>query len=414
MKDIFERPAVFYGARTKKGFNLVLEILQFAAVFIVAGIAEGIIAGLVYLIIFLNNPTIMGMLRGLSVRSSDYMDNVNQFVQYLTKGDLFHVVMLLLTGLMILIVLLFCKFIQRRRMTSVGFRKKGMIKEYVIGSAVGLGIFSIAVAIGVATGSVSITGYALNGAWLGLIFIFIGYMIQGMSEEVLMRGYFMVSISRRYPLWVAILTNSIVFAMLHLGNAGIAPLAFFNLFLFGVFESIYFIKRGNIWGIAGVHSLWNFAQGNLYGISVSGQSSGSSILSSKFTSGYELFNGGSFGLEGGLCVTIVLVVGIVVLYFIKGKVDQDEIEQEIKMVDQDRAKFAARDYESKQRQIEQFPYMANKDGNMPMNQQMYQNPQNQNYQNYQNNQNYQSPNPAQRINDLGQSDHTQNPNNQGM
>ena len=79
----------------------------------------------------------------------------------------------------------------------------------------------------------------------------------------------------------------------------------------------YFVKRGNIWGVGALHSIWNLAQGNVYGIRVSGMQTGCSVLSSEMVAGRELINGGDFGLEGGLAVTIVLVVGTLVLLMTK-------------------------------------------------------------------------------------------------
>ena len=69
-----------------------------------------------------------------------------------------------------------------------------------------------------------------------------------------------------------------------------------NLTLFGVFASVYFIKRGNIWGIGAIHSIWNFAQGHFYGIKVSGMDSSCSLLNSVFVDGKDLINGGNFGI----------------------------------------------------------------------------------------------------------------------
>jgi hypothetical protein len=44
-----------------------------------------------------------------------------------------------------------------------------------------------------------------------------------------------------------------------------------------------------------------------------------SILTSEITEGKELINGGAFGLEGGIAVTIVLTVGTIILLCMKGK-----------------------------------------------------------------------------------------------
>ena len=138
-------------------------------------------------------------------------------------------------------------------------------------------------------------------------------MIQGMAEEVLCRSYFLVSIGRRYPMWVAVLLNALFFAALHLANNGISVLAFVNLTLFGIFASVYFIKRGNIWGIGAIHSIWNFVQGNFYGIRVSGIETSCTVFDSVSVDGRAWMNGGAFGLEGGLAVTIVLVAATLLM-----------------------------------------------------------------------------------------------------
>lgn len=213
----------------------------------------------------------------------------------------------------ILVVLLFCKLIQKRKVTTVGFQKPDMWKEYLCGIGAGFLIFSVAVLICVITGSLKLQGLSPSFS-VGIFILFLlGYLVQGMAEEVLCRGYFLVSVSRRYPLAVGIVANSVLFAALHLLNNGITVLAFINLVLFGVFASVYFIKRGNIWGVGALHSIWNLAQGNIYGIRVSGIQTSCSVLSSEMVAGRELINGGDFGLEGGLAVTIVLVAGTLIL-----------------------------------------------------------------------------------------------------
>ena len=89
-------------------------------------------------------------------------------------------------------------------------------------------------------------------------------------------------------------------------------------FLFGVLASLYVLRRGNLWGACAIHSMWNFAQGNLFGAAVSGNRSGPSLLRAEaIASGSaSLWNGGAFGPEGGLAVTLVLLAGIAVLLFL--------------------------------------------------------------------------------------------------
>ena len=100
-----------------------------------------------------------------------------------------------------------------------------------------------------------------------------------------------------------------------LKSLGFQVLALLNLILFGIFESIYLLKTGNIWGISAIHSMWNFIQGNIYGFNVSGMAQSQSIFIFKI-SNCEIFSGGTFGLEGSLLTTIVLLsaINMVILY----------------------------------------------------------------------------------------------------
>ncbi len=150
---------------------------------------------------------------------------------------------------------------------------------------------------------------------LGILGYLVGYLVQGMAEEVLCRGYLFVSLSRRHSVVYSAVLSALFFAMLHGANSGLTPLAVFNLFLFGIFAALLLVKCENIWVVGAFHSLWNFAQGNIYGIQVSGNSLQPAILNSSNVKGHGLINGAGFGLEGGLGVTLVLGLGIVYLVY---------------------------------------------------------------------------------------------------
>ncbi len=313
-KDLFERPQfVEDAAAAKKGMNWILEILVFIAVFFACNMAMGIIQVPASLIMLFTNADYIK-----AAQAGDIAAALDASMAIASNSIVF-VIMLFSEIMMIAAACLFCKFIQKRKMSTMGFVKKGMIKEYLIGAVAGFAIFSIAVLIGIITGGLKIEGISPTfSASLFVLYLF-GFMIQGMAEEVLCRGYFMVSYARKHSVWAAVLANSLVFAALHLANSGITVLSFINLILFGVFASVYFIRRGSLWGIGALHSIWNFVQGNFYGILVSGNPVDGALLSTTSVEGKDLFSGGSFGLEGSISVTIVLVVGTLILYFGKKK-----------------------------------------------------------------------------------------------
>ena len=65
--------------------------------------------------------------------------------------------------------------------------------------------------------------------------------------------------------------------------------------------------------------MWNLTQGNILGLEVSGNSGGVSFITSRATSdssAVDLWTGGTFGPEGGLAVTIVVVTAISVVLLV--------------------------------------------------------------------------------------------------
>lgn len=318
MKDLFERSVPMQEtAQTKKGLLWILELLVFVAVFLVASIAQGFATVPMQLVMLFSDKAYMAAVASGDV--AKLTEASMEVTQRLMESDGYMIGMLLSDIVMMLIVFLFCRFIQKRKLRTLGFIKKGMLKEYGLGMLLGFAFFSVCVLLGVLFGGLKIEGISPEFSIGIFVAYLLGYMVQGMTEEVLCRGYFLGSYARRYPVYAAVLANSLLFASLHLLNSGISVLAFINITLFGIFASIYFIRRGSIWGIGAFHSIWNLVQGNFYGIKVSGTPVGNTLFTTQAIAGKSLWNGGDFGMEGSLICTIVLTCGIIFLYTCKNK-----------------------------------------------------------------------------------------------
>ena len=318
MKDLFERSVPMQEpAQPKKGLLWILELLVFVAVFLVASIAQGFATVPMQLVMLFSDKAYMAAVASGDV--AKLTEASMEVTQRLMESDGYMIGMLLSDIVMMLIVFLFCRFIQKRKLRTLGFIKKGMLKEYGLGMLLGFAFFSVCVLLGVLFGGLKIEGISPEFSIGIFVAYLLGYMVQGMTEEVLCRGYFLGSYARRYPVYAAVLANSLLFASLHLLNSGISVLAFINITLFGIFASIYFIRRGSIWGIGAFHSIWNLVQGNFYGIKVSGTPVGNTLFTTQAIAGKSLWNGGDFGMEGSLICTIVLTCGIIFLYTRKNK-----------------------------------------------------------------------------------------------
>lgn len=298
------------------GRSLWLEILIFFVVFLAGGILQEILMIIPTIVIFFSSESFQSL---LSKMEAGEQISLMEWLSLLELPDSLVLVTLFATVGTIAAVLLYVHFIEKRKLYTMGLTRTSVFSEYGIGLAVGIVMFSAVIGLNVLFGGLSYAGALRNGGIAMVLFMFLGYIVQGASEELLCRGYFFVSAARRSSLLVAMLANSVLFALLHAANVGISWLALLNLLLFGIFASFYMVRRGNIWGICAIHTMWNFAQGNIFGLQVSGTGSTASIFSFVGDDGKAWINGGSFGPEGGICVTIVLLISILILLPMKNK-----------------------------------------------------------------------------------------------
>ncbi len=315
MFEIFKNkpPIVIEAQKARFKPNLVIQLLIFIAVFVVSQIAQAIPVILITIVKVVTDIT------GGRLNIEDPSALDEGYLSGLMANSV--LVSLFFTVIATVLTVIYCRFIEGRSLYSMGFVKKKAVSDYFIGLLIGTVMFAISTLIAWQAGTLEYRGIVLGNSIGLLILYFLGFLFQGMSEEVLVRGYLMVSIAAKKPIIAAVIINSTLFAIMHLLNSGITLLSIINLTLFGVFASVYMLRNNSIWGVCALHSAWNFTQGNVFGILVSGQSVKASILSFEPTGTGTLINGGKFGLEGGLAVTIVLIAAIAVTVLVKGRTE---------------------------------------------------------------------------------------------
>lgn len=307
MRDI-RRPDFMKEAMNTKGHTIFLELLLAAAVFFVGSLVVSVLQFPFMMLYMFTNEEYLAMLQSASIDMETIMRIATNLPMWL------YAVSLIAEIGWIAVVLLYCRFIEKRSLRTLGFSKKKCILRYLAGAGLGFAGFVLVYGILLLTGSVKLTASPENEMTLlyGILF-FIGFMIQGMAEELFCRGYLLVSLSRRYTVTGSVVMSSLLFTALHGTNQGFSLLASLNLFLFGILLSLLFLRFENIWLVAALHSIWNFVQGNIFGVSVSGSAVLPSVFGTSNTAGRDWLNGGSFGAEGGLAVTVILAAAIVVL-----------------------------------------------------------------------------------------------------
>ncbi|MCI2049052.1 MAG: CPBP family intramembrane metalloprotease [Lachnospiraceae bacterium] len=239
---------------------------------------------------------------------------ISQFVCYPLRGKLGDYANYLPALFELLMVFAFCHFSEGRTLQSIGFQKAGWLKSYLLGFVLGFAIISVAVLTAVLTGAASLS-MSKNTSVPALLLCLLIFVIQGMSEEVAVRGGLMVSLTNRMPVLGAVLLSAVMFALRHALNPGLTFIAVLNIGLYGLFAALWLLRKDSLWGIGALHSAWNFTQGHIYGSEVSGVGTSASILRMDSLQSKALLNGGVFGPEGGLIVTVIMVIGIILLLF---------------------------------------------------------------------------------------------------
>ena len=224
---------------------------------------------------------------------------------------------LLGTAFSVAAVLIFALVIEKRSGASLGLTAPK--KEVAITAPLGalLGVTLIALVVGICYFTNSITLQRSDSNLLWLVPFFFAFFVQGFSEELLFRGYIMTALLRwKQKPWLAVFVSALIFAVMHGDNNGLNLIGLVNLFLFGVTTALLTFRTGNLWMATTLHALWNFAQGNLFGISVSGTPLMPTLWSSTLVAGRDLTHGGAFGLEGGCVTTLILLLSLVVVLYL--------------------------------------------------------------------------------------------------
>ena len=115
---------------------------------------------------------------------------------------------------------------------------------------------------------------------------------------------------------LAIILSAVVFTLLHFGAIKGAVVPAVNLFAAGILLGIAYAVTKNLWLPITLHFGWNFLQGPVLGLTVSGQSLDSGWRVFRLE-GPPMFTGGAFGLEGGLVATATTVFGITALLLLR-------------------------------------------------------------------------------------------------
>lgn len=179
---------------------------------------------------------------------------------------------------------------------------KDAARETGIGLGYGLGLFTLIVLVAAMFGVYRIEGYGgTDGLFAALI---ASTLFPAVSEEIFFRGIVFRWVERFGGTWAGLIVSSALFGAAHMFN----PAATWISTTFIAVEAgillggIYMLTR-NLWAAIGLHAAWNFAQGGIFGVPVSGLPE-EGLINSQLA-GPEILSGGPFGLEASIIALVI-------------------------------------------------------------------------------------------------------------
>lgn len=197
--------------------------------------------------------------------------------------------------------------------------------NFPTGLIIGILTFSLAAGIGVAMGGLSFhlnQEVSASSMISTLLVTFLIFAVAAAFEEALFRGYILQTFVRSDLTWFGVLLTSTIFATVHNGNPSANILSWLNTFIAGIWFCIAYLKTRDLWLPFGLHLAWNWTQGSIFGVEVSGMTDLVAAPIMRETDvGPTWLTGGDYGIEGGVVTTIALVLSLVAIYFLPLKKD---------------------------------------------------------------------------------------------
>jgi membrane protease YdiL (CAAX protease family) len=191
--------------------------------------------------------------------------------------------------------LLLVKLIERRPVRELALRR--LAPDGALGLIAGAVLFSAVVGVLWLLGSYHVVAVHPDTHWLlALVTVGLG---AGIGEEIVCRGVLYRIVEEGLGSWIALLFSALFFGAAHLHNPGATLWAGLAIAIeAGILLALVYLVTRSLWACIGLHAAWNFVQGTVYGIPVSGTRADGWLVSTR--SGPDWLSGGVFGAEASV------------------------------------------------------------------------------------------------------------------
>jgi membrane protease YdiL (CAAX protease family) len=202
------------------------------------------------------------------------------------------------------------RWIERREPEELLHRAAG--REFSYGLILGICLFVTVMLVLWMAGVYHPTG---RGSIAPLAAGFLTALLAAVLEEIIFRGFLFRLIQKLGGMWGALAVTSILFGAAHAANKGATVGSSVAIALeAGVLLGAAYALTQRLWLPIGLHLGWNFAEGSIFGMSVSGRTRQGSLITGELH-GNALMTGAAFGPEASIVAVVVcLTVAIYLLW----------------------------------------------------------------------------------------------------
>ena len=198
--------------------------------------------------------------------------------------------------------------IEDRSFGDFGLPARGALRRnFWVGSLWGVVSLTVLMLGLRAFGAFTFGALELHGVRMLKFALFYGvlFLMTGLFEEFLLRGYSQWLLTRGINFWPAAALLSIGFGAIHGTNPGEAKVGLVAAALIGFFLCLTLRRTGNLWWAVGFHMAWDWSESYLYSVPDSGALLPGHLLSAGLH-GPVWLTGGSVGPEGSYLVFAVI------------------------------------------------------------------------------------------------------------
>ena len=203
--------------------------------------------------------------------------------------------------------------------SGLGLSLKGWGRSLLRGALFVVFLYVVGFGLSLLLGAVEVVGFLFSP--ISLLVSLLLYFFVAVTEEVIGRGFILGRmLDGGINKFVALFISAVLFSLMHLFNPNFAFVPFLNIMVAGCFLGASYIYTRNLCFPIALHWFWNWIQGSVLGYKVSGNEfSNENLLILHFPE-ENLINGGTFGFEGSILCSLLLVLGTVIIlrHYYKG------------------------------------------------------------------------------------------------